>query len=251
MGLGLKIVIKTNFKIVDFLDVTFDLSTETYHPTKKTGNQLFYINTESNQPPTIIKHLPVAISRRISDVSCNQEIIDKAKQDYDKALRDSGYTEDLLYVKTPENKDLNKKKKRKQNNNWLNPPYTKNVQTNVGKFFLQLIKKHFLKKHKFYKIFNRNTVKVSYSCMENMGNIIKKHNRAILNRKPTISEDGCNCRRKTRCPLKNKCLITSIIYEANVASDSENREKKYIGLQRELSQNASMATSCLPRMVNT
>ena len=66
--------------------------------------------------------------------------------------------------------------------------------------------------------------------MENMGNIIKKHNRAILNRKPTISEDGCNCREKTRCPLKNKCLTTSIIYEANVTSDSENREKKYIGL---------------------
>ena len=58
----------------------------------------------------------------------------------------------------------------------------------------------------------------------------KKHNRAILNRKPTISEDGCNCREKTRCPLKNKSLTTSIIYEANVISDSENREKKYIGL---------------------
>ena len=82
----------------------------------------------------------------------------------------------------------------------------------------------------FYKIFNKNTVKVSYSCMENVGNIIKKHNRMILNRKPIISEDGCNCREKTRCPLKNKCLTTSIIYEANVTSDSENREKKYIGL---------------------
>ena len=36
--------------------------------------------------------------------------------------------------------------------------------------------------------------------------------------------------RKTRCPIKNKCLTTSIIYEANVTSDSKNREKKYIGL---------------------
>ena len=56
----------------------------------------------------------------------------------------------------------------------------------------------FPKKHKFYKIFNKNTVKVSYSCMENVENIIKKHNRAILNRKPTISEDGCNCREKNQ-----------------------------------------------------
>ena len=51
-GLGLKIVIKTNLKIVDFLDVTFDLSKETYFPYKKPGNHPLYINTQSNHPPT-------------------------------------------------------------------------------------------------------------------------------------------------------------------------------------------------------
>ena len=78
--------------VFDFPDLLF--------PYKKPGNQLLYINTQSNHPPTIIKHLPAAISRRISDISCNQEIFDKAKPEYEKALRDSGYTEDLLYVKT-------------------------------------------------------------------------------------------------------------------------------------------------------
>ena len=92
--------------------------------------------------------MSASISRRRSDISCNQEIFDKAKPDYEKALPDSGYTEDLLYVKTPENKDLNKKKKRKRNIKWFNPPYSKNVQTNVGNIFLQLIKKHFPKNHK-------------------------------------------------------------------------------------------------------
>ena len=62
-------------------------------------------------------------------------MFDKAKPDYEKALQDSGYTEDLLYVKTPENKDLNKKKKRKQNIIWFNPPYSKNVQTSTEKTF--------------------------------------------------------------------------------------------------------------------
>ena len=47
-------------------------------PYKKTGNQPLYINTQSSYPPTIIKHLPAAISRRISDISCNQETFDKA-----------------------------------------------------------------------------------------------------------------------------------------------------------------------------
>ena len=118
-GFGLKIVIKTNLKIADLLDVTFDLSKETYSPCKKnkTGNQPLYINTQSNHPPMIIKHLPGAISRRISDISSNQETFDKAKPDYEKALQDSRYTEELLYVKTPDNEDLSKskKKKRKQN----------------------------------------------------------------------------------------------------------------------------------------
>ena len=36
--------------------------------------------------------------------------------------------------------------------------------------------------------------------------------------------------RKTRCPLENKCLTTSIIYEANVTSDSETSRKNYIEL---------------------
>ena len=69
--------------------------------------------------------------------------------------------------------------------------------------------------------------------MENVGNIIKKHNRVILNSKPTISEDGCNCREKTRYPLENKCLTTSIIYKAIVTSDSENSGKSYIGITEE------------------
>ena len=114
VGLGLKIVIKTNLKIVDFLDVTFDLSKESYSPYTKPGNHPLCINTQSNHPPTIIKHLLAVISRRISDISCNQEIFDKAKLDYEKALRDSGYTEELLYVKTSDNEDLHKSKKKRE-----------------------------------------------------------------------------------------------------------------------------------------
>ena len=48
--------------------------------------------------------------------------------------------------------------------------------TNVAKRFLQLIDKHFPKGHALHKLFNRNTVKVSYSCMNNMASIISGHN---------------------------------------------------------------------------
>ena len=55
------------------------------------------------------------------------------------------------------------------------------VKTNVGKTFLKLLQRHFPKRHRMYKIFNRNTVKISYCCMRNMESVISSHNKQILN----------------------------------------------------------------------
>ena len=52
---GFKIDIKTNLKVVDFLDATFNLSNGTYKPYKKPNKTLLYINTSSNHPPHVIK----------------------------------------------------------------------------------------------------------------------------------------------------------------------------------------------------
>ena len=41
------------------------------------------------------------------------------------------------------------------------------VMRNVGYRFLTLVDKHFPKENKLRKIFNRNTIKISYSCMNN------------------------------------------------------------------------------------
>ena len=87
-------------------------------------------------------------------------------------LKKSGYNADLKYT----NNKSEKTKTGKRNIIWFNPPFSKPVSTNVAKTFLQLITKHFPRSHKLHKIFNRNTVKVSYSCMNNMSKIIKEHN---------------------------------------------------------------------------
>ena len=55
---GLDITISTNLKICNFLDVTLNLKDGTYYPYRKPNNETLYINTNSNHPPTIIKHLP-------------------------------------------------------------------------------------------------------------------------------------------------------------------------------------------------
>ena len=88
---GFKIEIKTNLHIVDFLDVTFNLLDETYKPYKKPNDQLLYVNTSSNHPPQIIKQLPISISNRLSNNSSNKQVFDMSKNEYEKALRGSGY----------------------------------------------------------------------------------------------------------------------------------------------------------------
>ena len=60
------------------------------------------------------------------------------------------------------------------------PPYSKNVGTNIAGDFLQVIVKHFPRSNKLHKLFNRHTVRVSYSYMDNMKNFIRKHNNRTL-----------------------------------------------------------------------
>ena len=107
------------------------------------------------------------------------------------------------------------------------------VKTNVGKKFLHLIEKHFPKNHRYHKIINKNTVKVSYSCMKNIENIIKSHNKELLHRyqnSETKVIRQCNYRSKNSCPLNGKYLtITeSLVYSAKIETPSENFT--YIGM---------------------
>ena len=94
---GLNITIQTIMKIVNYLDVIFDLTNSTYCPYRKPNDHPQYINTKSNHPPNIIRQIPASISRRISDNSSNEDAFNKAKPVYNSALKASGYTETLTY----------------------------------------------------------------------------------------------------------------------------------------------------------
>ena len=50
---ALEIIIECNKKVVDFLDVTFNLKDGTYKPYQKPDNEISYINVQSNHPPNI------------------------------------------------------------------------------------------------------------------------------------------------------------------------------------------------------
>ena len=106
---GFKIEVKTNFHIVDFLDVTFNLLDETYKPYKKPNDQPLYVNTSSNHPLQIIKQLPISVSDRLSNNSSNKQVFDISKGKYGKTLRESGYR-NVNFIYT-DKKDIKQKTK--------------------------------------------------------------------------------------------------------------------------------------------
>ena len=139
-----------------------------------------------------------------------------------------------------ENSDSNRTQRRNRQRNtmsiWYNPPYSKNVKTNIGQRFLQLIDKHFPPSNKLHKIFNRHNVRISYSCLDNMSSFINRHNRKILNkhtRQTNVSNTEntrqCNCRQPNKCPAESKCLTKSVVYQAEV-TENNNKPVKYIGV---------------------
>ena len=85
--------------------------------------------------------------------------------------------------------------------------------------------------HHLHQLINRNNVKVSYSCMPNIGQIITSHNKTIVNKKdPQEDNPTCNCRNPTTCPLDGKCLSSEIIYQATVIREDNGNQETYIGL---------------------
>ena len=125
------------------------------------------------------------------------------------------------------------KRMRRRNVIWFNPPYNKNLKTNIGRAFISLINRSFPADHKLRKIFNRNTLKLSYGCMPNVKQLIDGHNKAILNNngiaQPRQDEDKkSNCRKKEECPLNGECLVNEVVYQATVKT--KDTKETYIGL---------------------
>ena len=145
---GLSITCEVNKKIVDFLDVRFNLNEQTYEPYRKPNNEPVYINIQSNYPPNIITGIPKAISKRLTNISCNKNI-----GVYQAALKDSGFDGKITYSDQSEQannvniEEANQARKRKRAIIWYNPPYSMNVKTNIGKTFFKLLQKHFPPTH--------------------------------------------------------------------------------------------------------
>ena len=223
---GFKIEISSNIRIVNFLDVTLDLSNNSYKPFIKTNQNPSKINVNSNHPKNIIKQIPKAVNLRIGKLSANEKIFKESSKRYIDALKNSGFKEDFRYLKenitneiTKENNNYDQKIKiEKRKIIWFNPPFGKLSNTDVGKYFLRLIDKHFKQDNILHKIFNRKTLKISYSCTKNISQIINSHNNELINKFHNRVNNNninskkieCNCKSRSDCPMDGLCNLDNV-----------------------------------------
>ena len=195
-----------------------NLNYSTYQSYSKPTNQITYIHKESNHHPTIIKQIPILLELRLSRLSSNEHILNKAVTCYEEALNKAGYSCKLRYNNSSFNNN-DKKYNCKQNIIWFNPPFSKNEIKKVGKSFLDLVDKYFPAKHILNKIFNRNTLKVSYSCMLNLKSVINSHNHKIIDKVADPNKKSCNYINSLQCPLNQLCLIENTLYKTVISSE--------------------------------
>ena len=119
----------------------------------------------------------------------------------------------------------------------FNPPFCKLTNINIGKYFLNLLDRHFNRDNPLRKFFNRNIVKISYSCTINMHSILNNHNRRLLDELNRNSggpdEVFCNYRRKGECTLGGRCNSKNVVYRAFIPTPIEynnDGERVYIGI---------------------
>ena len=119
-------------------------------------------------------------------------MFDKHSTKYQEEIYNAGYKYNLEYCPNPKAK----KSKRKRKIIWYNPPFNLLTKTNLGKEFFKILDSSFPKGHPLHTTFNRNTVKLSYSCLPNMQSKISSHNKKILyNRQdnPPKGVENCSC----------------------------------------------------------
>ena len=217
---GLLLEIECNLKITNFLDITLNLNDGTYKPYRKPNDETIYIHSKSNHPKNIINQLPLSIESRLSKLSSNKNIFDESTKYYQENLTKCEYEHTITYQ--PNKIEHQAKRNRQRNIIWFNPPFSKTVTNNIGKYSLNLVEKHFPTNSKYRKFFNKTNLKISYLCMTNMKSIINSHNKIIL-KNDEKENKKCNCIKKEECPINNECLTTNIVYKANITSNLENQ----------------------------
>ena len=244
---GLKITAESKLHVVNFLDVTFDLSTGKYKPYRKPNDDPLYINKHSNHPPSILRQLPTSINKRISTLSSDKQTFEDAAPAYQNALGHSNFSHKLEYTPHETRPPC---RNRQRNAIWFNPPFSKiTIITNhntriIRKNQTQVIStdncncrnKEIQTKQNFRNTFgtyikqNKTDFTIKWSiikkpisctggskrcnlCLEEKLNILKEKDNWLLNKRSEII---------SACQHKNRFQLKSLKKERNACYFNDN-----------------------------
>ena len=190
----------------------------------KPNNTLLYVNKSSNHPPNILNNIPASVNKRLCSISKDEHIFEEKVSPYQEALNKAGH-EYTLHFEPPREGPKHRRRIRKII--WFNPPFCKSVKTNLGKEFFKILRTCFPQNNPLSKIFNKNTVKLSYSCMPSMGKIITGHNKKILQGVEPIPP--CNCT-VYDCVVDGQCQEKGIMYKVQIKETEGGNVESYVGL---------------------
>ena len=112
-----------------------------------------------------------------------------------------------------------------------------------------MIDKHFKQINIWYKIYNRKTLKISYSSTKIFFKVINEHNNEIIrkhcartnnndnrdsknnNINNTSWENEWNCKTKIKCPMNGLCNLENAVYQGIIfPKENIKNRKAYIGI---------------------
>ena len=169
--------------------------------------------------------------KRIRNLSANEKIFQECSKIYMAAFKNSGFREEFTYQEENIPNDINKEKnkygqKMEKKIIWFNPTFCRLASTNIGNYFLKLIDKHFKHDNILHKIFNRKTLKITYSCTKNIFQIINNHNKEVIkefqdrtnndNNNNNSKQNECNCKTRNDCPINGLCNLNNVVYQGTI-----------------------------------
>ena len=112
--------------------------------------------------------------------------------------------------------------------------------------FFCLLDKQSPKFNRLHKIFNKSTVKVSYSCMGSVRKIIKSHNKGVTKtNKRSITP--CNCRDKNNCSMNWNYGVENVVKKCVSPSKKSRRNTFTLMLLRVIGSRATAITQSVQK----
>ena len=83
-------------------------------------------------------------------------------------------------------------------------------------------------------MFYRKTLKISYSCTNNIFQIINNHNKEIIkefqdwtnNKNNNSKQNECNCKNRNNCPMNGLCNLNNVVYQGIIYPKKNIEDKK-------------------------